>query len=180
MTELRLAVQALSASAFSPYGEMLGKPLPAAGERPVFSNPATDFWQEHVFETGDGGEPEFLWVNYRPGMASARSLETHLLTQQAVVPLTGSIVQIVATSDADGQPDLSSLAAFQVRQGEGVCMRPGCWHTTRVPGDQQVTCLMLTRRSTTLDLIGGLNEGSPLQESALAEIPPVVIDLPVV
>jgi ureidoglycolate lyase len=161
-----LAIRILEARSFAPYGWMLGKPMPRGGGIPVFSNPATDFWQEHLFDTGAGGEPEILWVNYRNRNETVESLEMHRLTQQVMVPLSGPVIQIVATSLQDGRPDLSTLAAFRVPPGKGICMRPGCWHATRVRREE-VTCLMLTRRSTTVDLIHHLTTGSASEESAI-------------
>ena len=170
-----LPLHDLTADAFRPYGWMLGKPMPLGNGIPLFSNEATDFWQEHVFNTGAGGDAEVLWVNYRSASVDITSLEKHLLTQQAIVPLTGDIIQIVASSAADGSPDLSTLIAFRVAQGQGVCMRPGCWHATRVT-DAQVTCLMLTRRSTTLDLVQHLTTDAAASESAITPIPPAQLE----
>ncbi|WP_025138225.1 ureidoglycolate lyase [Achromobacter sp. DH1f] len=170
-----LPVHDLTDDAFKPYGWMLGKPIPQGNGIPLFSNDATDFWQEHVFNTGAGGDAEVLWVNYRSASADIASLEKHLLTQQAIVPLTGNIIQVVARSAADGSPDLSTLAAFHVPQGQGVCMRPGCWHATRVT-DAEVTCLMLTRRSTTVDLIQHLTTDAAATESAITPIPPAQLE----
>ena len=50
-------------------------------------------------------------------------------------------------------------------------MRPGCCHATRV-ADAEVTCLMLTRRSTTLDLIQHLTTDACASESAITAIAP--------
>lgn len=166
----QLEINDLTPEAFRPYGWMLGKPIPDGNGVPLFSNPATDFWQEHLFNTGAGGDAELLWVNYRSQSMEIASLEKHLLTQQAIVPLTGEVIQVVAGSAEDGSPDLSTLAAFRVPQGQGVCMRPGCWHATRV-SDAEVTCLMLTRRSTTLDLIQHLTTDAAASESAIVAIP---------
>ena len=48
-------------------------------------------------------------------------------------------------------------------------MRPGCWHTSLVLAGQ-TTCLMLTRRSTTRDLVSHLNGESAALESSIVEI----------
>ncbi|MDH0093236.1 ureidoglycolate lyase [Achromobacter mucicolens] len=173
----QLEIHDLSPDAFTAYGWMLGKPMPDGNGVARFTNPATDFWHEHLFNTGAGGDAEVLWVNYRSQSIEVDSLEKHLLTQQAIVPLTGSIIQIVARSAADGSPDLATLAAFHVAQGQGVCMRPGCWHATRVAGDE-VTCLMLTRRSTTVDLIQHLTTDASTTESAFAAIPARQLKVP--
>jgi ureidoglycolate lyase len=49
-------------------------------------------------------------------------------------------------------------------------MRPHCWHATRVSQGES-TCLMLTRRSTTYDLVVHLETGAPACESAIKSIP---------
>jgi len=166
----KLTIQPLSAEAFDAYGWMLGKPLKRDGHAPAYTSPASDFWREHLFDTGAAGETEVLWVKYRNADETVASLEAHWLTQQAIVPLTAPVIQIVATSTEGGQPDMESLRAFWVPQGEGVCMRPHCWHATRVL-DGESTCLMLTRRSTTYDLVVHLETGAPACESAIKPIP---------
>ncbi|MGF6996566.1 ureidoglycolate lyase [Paraburkholderia sp. GAS32] len=170
-TATPLTIQPLTAGAFEPYGWMLGKPFPADSAAPSFASPSSDFWREHLFDAGLSGDPEILWVRYRDCEAEVMKLEAHWLTEQAVVPLTGPLVQIVATSTPDGHPNLESLAAFKVPVGEGICMRPRCWHATRAL-QNEVTCLMLTRRSTTFDLAVHLLTGAPAGESAIRQIPP--------
>lgn len=158
-----LAIETLTADAIAPYGWMLGKPCDPA-DPASFVSPASDFWSEHVFDTA-GGETEVLWVVYRSSDVEIARLETHLLTQQAIIPLTGTLVQIVGLSHPDGSLDAESVRAFRVANGQGICMQPGCWHATRVERDA-VHCAMLTRRTTTLDLAGHLNAGRALDESA--------------
>lgn len=169
MSETPLRIETMTAAAVAPYGWMLGKPLSAAPTEAAFGSPTSDFWQEHIFDAGANGEPEVLWVTYRSADPVIVKLEVHHLTQQAVVPLTGSIVQVVAKGTPAGEPDSATLKAFLVPQGEGICMRPGTWHATRTV-DTEVTCLMLTRRSTTADLVRHLNQGSVATESRLADI----------
>ena len=124
------------------------------------------FQEEHVFGPGVHGESQILWVIYRQRRREVHSLEVHTLCEQAVVPLSGEIIQIVATSQNDGSLDTSSLTAFRIPTGQGICMRPGCWHTTRV-GAQEVKCVMFTRRSTTIGLVAHLTSGSSLSESSI-------------
>ena len=165
----------LSEDACAPYGRMLGVPFQPGGAAPGFSNPSTDFWRAHVFSPGQDGQTEVLWVNYR-GRGPVNMLEVHYLTEQAIVPLTGAIVHVVANSQADGSPDLASVRAFRIPPGQGICMNPGCWHATRVAGGE-ATCLMLTRRSTTLDLIAHMRDHAPATESALRPVAEFALDL---
>jgi len=173
MTAIR--VETLNETSVAPFGWMLGKPLPVATDAVAFTSPGSDFWQEHVFNTGADGESEILWVKYRSDDPAVARLEVHHLTQQAVVPVIGSIVQVVVASDATGEPDLATLRAFVIAPGQGICMRPGTWHATRSVGGE-ATCLMLTRRSTTLDLVRHLNQGEAAEESRMTDIPPLRLE----
>ncbi len=166
-----ISVHPLESAAFDAYGWVLGASPTDAEPSRRFLSPATDFWSAHAFDTGAHGQTEVLWVIYRSGERVVDSLEVHHLTEQAIIPLTGSIIQIVALGvEGDSRPDPSTLAAFRVEPGQGICMRPGCWHTTRVLADE-VRCAMLTRRSTTLDLVAHLAHGAPTVESAIVSIP---------
>jgi ureidoglycolate lyase len=169
MTTLR--IEPISEAAVAPFGWVLGKPQPAATDIAAFTSPSSDFWHEHAFSTGDSGATEILWVKYRSDDPTITRLEVHHLTQQAVVPLIGNIVQIVAASDPAGKPDLSTIRAFAIAPGQGICMRPGIWHATRSSSGGEATCLMLTRHSTTLDLVRHLNHGVAAEESRMVDIP---------
>jgi ureidoglycolate lyase len=161
-----ITIHALDAAACAPYGIMLGKPPHADADAPAFLSPSSDFWREHLFDTGAPGETEILWVRYRNGERGFESLEAHCLTQQAIVPLTGPVVQIVATSHDDGTPNLASLRAFLIPVGAGLCMFPRTWHATRVM-QEEVTCLMLT-----YDLAVHLRTGAPASETQIQAIEP--------
>jgi ureidoglycolate lyase len=175
LTALSVQIEPLDAVRCVPYGWMLGKPMEADGDVPAFTSPASDFWREHLFDTGTPGQTEILWVNYRNQDAKVTSLELHRLTQQAIVPLTAPVVHVVAISMDDGSPDLASLRAFHIPVGKGLCMRPGIWHATRVRAIES-TCLMLTRPSTTYDLVVHLKTGAPTCESVVTTIPEHFID----
>lgn len=165
-TELPLSE--LTPQAFAPYGTVLGKPLPIDVGSVAYSSVTSDFWREHVFATS-GRDPEVLWVTYRNIDPRIDRLEMHKLTEQAVVPLTGDIIQIVAASTPAGVPDVATVRAFRVPVGKGLCMRPGCWHATRVTATE-ATCMMLTRGATTSDLIDHLTTSAPLAESAFSAV----------
>jgi ureidoglycolate lyase len=164
-----VSIEVLDPDAVAPFGWMLGKPYPAAAGTAAYRNTASAFWQEHLFNPGSDGEVEILWVNYRDAGRAIDRLEAHHLTQQAVVPLTGEIVQVVALSDKEGAPDLTTARAFHLSSGMGICMRPGIWHTTRTIGPE-ATCLMLTRSSTTSDLVNHLANRRAARETSLRDI----------
>lgn len=169
-----LTPQLPTPESFAPFGTLLGREIDFANagpERLSWHEAATDFRHEHDFDTG-GGTPEFIWVRYRnPGPEIAK-LEMHLLTEQAVVPLTGApIVHIVGHSLAGDpeQPDRNSLTAFSVPAGTGLCMAPEIWHASLAPNGEAI-CLMLTRRSTQEDLVGHLVHGNNPRESRVVTL----------
>jgi ureidoglycolate lyase len=165
---IELVLSELTPEAFAPYGTLLGKSFPATADAAAYRSARSDFWQEHVFAAG-GLDPEILWVTYRDTDPRIDRLEMHKLTEQAVIPLTGDMIQIVAASTSAGALDIATVRAFRVPVGKGLCMRPGCWHATRVAASE-ATCLMLTRRATTADLVGHLTTGKQLVESAFSDV----------
>jgi ureidoglycolate hydrolase len=169
-TVLSIPVEPLDPTNCMPYGWMLGKSIPVDdADTPAFASPASDFWREHLFDTGSPGPTEILWVIYRNSDENVTSLELHRLTEQAIVPLTAPVIHVVATSAADGTPDLDTVRAFAIPIGAGLCMRPNIWHATRVTS-RESTCLMLTRPSTTYDLVVHLKAGAPASESEIQAI----------
>jgi len=166
------SIEPLSATAFAAFGSVLGSPCPTAPAALAFSHPGSDFWHAHDFDPGEGGQTEVLWVNYRDRSLRLRALEAHWLTEQAIIPLGGhDIVHVVCTTLGDGSrmPDTRCLRAFRVASGQGICMRPGCWHTSFVFGGQ-TTCLMLTRRSTTRDLVAHLKGEARAVETSIVPV----------
>ncbi|WP_110597974.1 ureidoglycolate lyase [Salinicola lusitanus] len=169
-----LPIDALSPTSFAPYGDVMGWPADLAEGEPGYRSTASDFVHQLSFDTGiDGGPAEVLWVHYRDDSSRIDKLEMHRLTHQAVVPIHGGdLVQIVCL-DHDGGPDIDSLKAFRLPQGLGVSMHPGCWHATRTL-DGEVTALMLTRHSTTRELVAMLTEGAAGSESRLTPLPAAI------
>ena len=167
-----IPIESLDEDAFSPYGWLLGSPFPSDPAATAFTHPGSDFWHVHDFDPGAGGVTEILWVNYRNDSLRLRALEVHWLTEQAIIPLGGGeMVHVVCPTRDDGSrlPDLSRLRAFRIGTGLGVCMRPGCWHASFVLAGQ-TTCLMLTRGSTTRDLVASLKGECVAVESCSVEM----------
>lgn len=167
-----VAIEPLTADRFADYGEVLGLPMEHTQKPNAYSFPTSDFWHSSDFDPGSGGQTEVLWVNYRDTSLTVRSLEAHWLTEQAIAPLSGgALVHVVCTGLPDTrQPDMSGLRAFRVAPGQGIKMAPGCWHTSFVADADQVTCLMLTRRSTTLDLVRHLRGDEEAAESSICQV----------
>jgi ureidoglycolate lyase len=165
-----LIVRNLDASALGDWAKVLPTALSDCPNAQSWHSTRSDFWHVHDFEPGDGGETEVLWVTYRPIDSVVASLEVHWFTQQIVVPLGSSaLIQLLCPTKQDGSntPDLNKIGAWLIRPGQGVCMMPGCWHAS-LAVDSEVTAMMLTRRSTTLDLVLQLDQSQQNGGSGLA------------
>lgn len=166
-----IQVEPLDERSFAAFGQMLGTPFPQDASAIAYGHPGSDFWHVHDFNPGAGGNTEVLWVNYRNASLRVSGLEVHWLTEQAIVPLGAGLVHVVCPGREDGSrlPDLTRLRAFKLELGQGVCMRAGCWHASFVL-EGQVTCMMLTRRSTTQELVAHLARGAAATETSMVEL----------
>jgi ureidoglycolate lyase len=145
--------------------------MKTTADEPFFKGATLSMWREHLFNTGAPNETEIVWGSFSDDNPVVCTLETRLLTQQAVVPLTGPLIQIVAASNEFGSPDTESIRAFEIPIGMGTCVRPGCWYAIRVPKGE-VMAFLLSRQSTTFDLIVHLHTGCPTAESSTKPIVP--------
>jgi ureidoglycolate lyase len=149
-----LTTQTLRASAFAPYGAVLGGALSSglfinAGTSEKIALPEPDFLQA-------GGQ---LSLNLYRAQATplpvvARELERHCLGSQSFIPLAGvPFVVLVALGDPACQgtkPLESSLAAFWLDGSCGVTFNPGTWHhplLAQQPGD----FVVLERKAPAID-----------------------------
>lgn len=164
-----LKIETPTEQSLAPYGSMLGKPLRTGDGIVAFSSKNTDSWRQTLFNAGPGGEDEIVWVTYRNTDPVVDRLEQHHLTEQAVVPLTGPLIQVLALSGPDGQPDPATVKAFRLTPGVGVNMGRDVWHASRA---RNTTILMLTRGSTSVEILNR-RKGGPLNETAMQSIPPM-------
>jgi ureidoglycolate lyase len=140
-----------------------------------FDSETTRFWAEHDFEVGEGGDVQLLWVNYRWRGFEIQYVESHRLTEQAIIPVTGDpIVHVVCPPPDDLMapdivPDLDRMQAFLLDGSKGVCMKKGCWHAHRSLRDE-ATYLMITRRTTTTDILDEKRGGAETTETVVWEI----------
>lgn len=154
-------VKPINQSRLQKWAKAWPLPIEAAKNTQAFISPNSDFWHVHDFEPGKGGQTEVLWVTYRPRLLSISGLEVHWYTEQAVVPLgSAPLIQVLCPTKPDTkEPDLDKIEALQILPGQGICMMPGCWHATFAI-ESEVVAMMLTRRSTTLDLVKQLNDSN--------------------
>lgn len=151
--------------AFLPFGRFIDVDSQLWTAEPRFHSTETAFASASLFDAGADGEVDLLWVTYERA-DRPRSFEAHRLTEQALIPILGSVVQHVFRKDWNN----GQIETFVVEPGQGIVMLKDCYHTTTSAGGRAV-CLMVSRRSTTEDLATGLREDRPLIESHCIEVP---------
>ncbi|KAF9580526.1 Allantoicase, partial [Lunasporangiospora selenospora] len=78
-------------------------------------------------------------------------LERHAFSSQMFVPMggdgNGGYVVVVAKDRPDGNPDLSTLKAFTVKNSQGINYKPNVWHHPMIVTGKPVTFLTITHES---------------------------------
>jgi ureidoglycolate lyase len=173
-TTREVRIQQLTSKAYAPFGWVLGTES-TSSEGDYFDGTELKRWHEHDFEVGEGGVVEFLWIQYKLRPFSLVRLESHRLTEQALIPVDGKpMIHVVCPppscpSRQDIIPDLERLTAFLLDGSVGVCMKQGCWHW-HFPLVDCATYLMVTRRSTSEDLDRAIESRTALTETVVREI----------
>jgi ureidoglycolate lyase len=120
--ELVVTPRWLSAASFHPFGEVI-EHVGMAPRHMITS----------AFET-DGLPPErLLWVYRLPEPdrlpLQVTTMERHPHSAQFFSPLSCSeFLVVVCPSCENGEPDISALAAFIARSGQGIVYRRNVWH----------------------------------------------------
>jgi ureidoglycolate lyase len=158
---MELQVQPLSATAFSPYGEVIG--IPATGEPGVglargLPVRAINGGTSQRFDMPGGldlhahaGQPCVAVFRARAQALAGpwRLLERHRLGTQTFIPLAGArCVVLVARGQA--APDLTTLAAFAVHGAQGFTLHADTWHHGLIALDAG-DFVVIERRGDTVD-----------------------------
>jgi len=122
MTPIQLPIEPLTPHAFHPFGEVISM--------------VSDARRNHVSQafdrTSEAVEPR-LWV---ATVAQAvqlpldlKAMERHPFSTQTFLPVNGcGYIVVVCHADADGQPDLATLRAFEAASDQGVTYARNVWH----------------------------------------------------
>jgi ureidoglycolate hydrolase len=120
-----IPVERLTVDAAEKFGKVL-----AFGDRQASSR--GDWWQcwEGCAELSAGRQ----WVGFveaAAGMPAISEMEREPGTEM-IIPVQGTIVQVVALGGPDGKsgicPDARTARAFIIARGEALVMAPGVWH----------------------------------------------------
>ena len=155
----------LTPEAFAQFGRVMDFHAQLMQGSSAFMSETTSFFRASLFDPGDAGSTDLLWVSYDRS-APPEEFESHLLTEQALIPISGTIVQHLFRNDVDN----GTVKRFLVRPGQGIVMSAGSFHTT-TSVDGEVMCLMVSRTSTTDDLSHSLQSACQAVETVFAPPP---------
>lgn len=146
-----LAVQAASAEALAPYGELLGPERPRAHHIGDFYEGAVAVHEPAAFVSDDDTCLSLTTVQPRP--LEVDYLERHFKHTQTFIPLGGKPFVAVLGAPSDGEmPDLDGLEAFRFDGRSAFCMHVGTWHEFPFALESDTQLLVILRNETTRNL----------------------------
>ena len=134
---MKVIAQALDASAFAPFGQILD--WPGHGIK-------TDH-VANLFNAREGARPNLAILRSQPTAPPMRvtKLERHSFSSQAFVPLAvARYMVVVCPQTDDGAPDIEHLRAFTAHGAQGINYEAGVWHHPMTALDSPGTFAILT------------------------------------
>jgi ureidoglycolate lyase len=124
----KVRLQSLCAQAFAPYGEVLQ--LDAAGQRAINQGTSARLDLPAALDLHGANGQAVLAVFHAQAQSAntpCQMLERHRWGSQSFVPLSGVRCRLwVALGEAN--PDLTTLACFEVSGQQGFTLHKGVWH----------------------------------------------------
>jgi ureidoglycolate hydrolase len=131
---MKLKVQELNDKTFAEFGQVCV--LPPAG-KPEHSCDEFDWWPDTmVFDSIKGKYGAGIAVIKKSPFRQTCS-ERHMSTPEFMLAVNGDMLVIVGPPDYPNEParlpELSRFAAFKVKAGEAILLKPGVWHYAAMP-----------------------------------------------
>jgi len=146
-----IKAQNLDKTTVKPYGKIYD----VEGEAPTLSEIDFNFYY-NIFDVKFDSEVSFSMVESKvQDEMYSNSLEVHKKTSEILIPLNGTVYILLAKSqekDSD-KPDLTTVKAFCVKPGQGICLPPGIWHRAPLSKDNNVKTVCIIRKGTPEDNI---------------------------
>jgi len=128
-----------------PFGCLVSRPK----SRPTGKGDLLLYWKQQARFSfvGKDGEVSFLVAKKHPGVYPM--LEAHLNTVEILVPLNCAINVAVARPASATAPDMKSVRALRVKQGQAIMLGKGVWHWLPQPvGKSEAEILVIFADNT--------------------------------
>jgi ureidoglycolate hydrolase len=146
---IELKVERLTGKAIAPYGEIIGKPA----AKPAIDNDDMSFSPgESKLELAHKGGMFSLLQIKRPRPFICENLERHLNCTEALIPLCGQTICVVALSkdmkDPKSPIDINSAKAFIMDGTLAVNLKVGAWHWIPYPISESASFVVVFEKDT--------------------------------
>jgi ureidoglycolate hydrolase len=149
---IELKVERLTNKAIAPYGEIIGKPA----AKPAIDNDDMSFSPgiSYLELAHKDGIFSLLYVK-RPRPFICENLERHLNCTEALIPLGGQSICIVALSkdmkDPKSPVDINSAKAFIMDGTLAANLKVGVWHWVPYPISESANFVVVFEKDTHLE-----------------------------
>jgi ureidoglycolate lyase len=149
---IELKVERLTAEAFASYGEIIGR----TGARPAIDNEDMSFSPglSNLELSHKGGMFSFLDIK-KPRPFICENLERHINCTEALIPLCGQSICVVALSkdmkDPKSVVDLNSTKAFFMDGSLAVNLKIGTWHWLPYPISSKAGFVVVFEKDTHME-----------------------------
>ncbi|MDI1245983.1 MAG: ureidoglycolate lyase [Rhodoferax sp.] len=147
-----LKIEPLSASAFSPFGDVIG--VNEARRHFTINAGYAERYHDlaHIQVARGGGYPIISIFRAQPRQfpLTMSALERHPLGSQAFFPLAAQPFLVVVALGGEA-PELSSIRCFMASPGQGVNYAPGIWHHALIALDTPSDFLVIDRGGADTD-----------------------------
>jgi|LDZT01.1.fsa_nt_gi ureidoglycolate lyase len=145
METVEIKVEELNRESFKPYGDIIDVP----DTIPDSSNNELDLWCGISEVKIDEGVSQFCWLNVkskRPFICN--NFECHKSTSEAMIPISGQSIVLVANNSDSDLPVRDTTKAFFVNGRKGFNFKPNVWHWLPYPLSKQASFILVFKKGT--------------------------------
>lgn len=145
---MAIAIEALTAEAFAPYGRVIERPARARDAE----GPGWRWWAETALLGGDGRPFGVGYLDLSPAERRFDWAERHMRTQEAVIATSSDLLLYVGPPEHPDEPGrlpaLERFRVFEIPAGSGVVMDRGVWHGAPFTVDRAAPAIVLILEGT--------------------------------
>lgn len=145
METVEIKVEELNSDTFKPYGDIIDVP----DTKPDCSNDELDLWCGISEVKIDQGVSHFCWLNVkskRPFICT--NFERHKNTSEAMIPISGQSIVLVANNSDSDLPDRETIKAFFVDGTKGFNFKTNIWHWLPYPLSTKADFILIFKKGT--------------------------------
>ncbi|WP_076420073.1 ureidoglycolate lyase [Colwellia sp. UCD-KL20] len=143
---MKLAIENVSKEAFQPYGQLIEMPVK---DDPTIAVENVTFWKQQAMFSIKG-ETEVGVLKIKKQDMVFDQLENHFKTATGIICLDGDCAIAVAPP-SDDIPNVDTLKAYTIPQGQLFVLAEKCWHSATYPIDKDEITLLIIFQKDALD-----------------------------